>query len=75
MPRTEVVDGLKIGFKQMDETTNTHQIKERGYLVTWRDGDRLYGFVYRSKRSIDIDKLVADTPRLLRLAKAAVTAD
>ncbi len=59
----------------MDETTNTHQIKERGYLVTWRDGDRLYGFVYRSKRSIDIDKLVADTPRLLRLAKAAVTAD
>lgn len=75
MPRTEVVDGLKIGFKQLDETTNTHQIKERGYLVTWRDGDRLYGFVYRSKRSIDIDKLVADTPRLLRLAKAAVTAD
>ena len=75
MPRTEVVDGLKIGFKQLDETTNTHKIKERGYLVTWRDGDRLYGFVYRSKRSIDIDKLVADTPRLLRLAKAAVTAD
>ncbi len=75
MPRNEVVDGLKIGFKRLDETTNTHQIKERGYLVTWRDGDRLYGFVYRSKRTIDIDKLVADTPRLLRLAKAAVTAD
>ncbi|MGH1342956.1 MAG: hypothetical protein ACRBN8_15445 [Nannocystales bacterium] len=75
MPRTEVVDGLKIGFKQLDETTNSHQIKERGYLVTWRDGDHLYGFVYRSKRSIDIDKLVADTPRLLRLAKTAVTAD
>ncbi len=75
MPRTEVVDGLKIGFKQFDETTNSRQIKERGYLVTWRDGDRLYGFVYRSKRTIDIDKLVADTPRLLRLAKASVTGD
>ena len=75
MPRTEVVDGLKIGFKQLDETTNTHKIKERGYLVSWRDGDYLYGFVYRSKRSIDIEKLVADTPRLLRLAKTAVTAD
>ncbi len=72
MPRTEVVDGLTIGFKQLDETTNTHKIKERGYLVTWRDGDRLYGFVYRSKRTIDIDKLVADAPRLLKLTRAAV---
>ncbi len=72
MPRTEVVDGLKIGFKQLDETTNNHQIKERGYLVTWRDGDYLYGFVYRSKRTIDIDKLVADLPRLLSLTKGVV---
>jgi hypothetical protein len=72
MPRTEVVDGLKIGFKQLDETTNAHMVKERGYLVTWRDGDRLYGFVYHSKRTIDVDKLVADAPRLLGLAKAAV---
>ena len=75
MPRTEVVDGLKIGFKQLDETTNSHMVKERGYLVTWRDGDRLYGFVYHSKRTIDVDKLVADAPRLLRLAKAAVSSD
>ncbi|MEM6291739.1 MAG: hypothetical protein AAGA54_10755 [Myxococcota bacterium] len=72
MPRTEVVEGLKIGFKQLDETTNTHQIKERGYLVTWRDGDHLYGFVYRSKRTIDVDKLVADLPRLLALTKGVV---
>ncbi len=72
MPRTEVVDGLKIGFKRIDETTNTHQLKERGYLVTWRDEDRLYGFVYRSKRTIDLEKLVAEVPRLLRLTRVAV---
>jgi len=72
MPRTEVVDGLKIGFKQLDETTNDHMVKERGYLVTWRDGDHLYGFVYHSKRTIDVDKLVEDAPRLLKLARAAV---
>ena len=72
MPRTEVVDGLTLGFKQIDETSNAKSVKERGYLVTWRDGDHLYGFVYRSKRTIDIDKLVADAPRLLKLARAAV---
>ena len=72
MPRTEVVDGLTIGFKQLDETSNEKTVKERGYLVTWRDGDHLYGFVYHSKRTIDVDKLVSDAPRLLKLARAAV---
>ena len=72
MPRTEVVDGLTLGFKQFDETSNSKSVKERGYLVTWRDGDHLYGFVYRSKRTIDLDKLVSDAPRLLKLAQAAV---
>ncbi len=72
MPRTEVVDGLTLGFKQLDETSNAKKVKERGYLVTWRDGDHLYGFVYRSKRTIDIEKLVADAPRLLKLARGAV---
>ena len=72
MPRTEVIDGLTLGFKQIDETSNSKSVKERGYLVTWRDGDHLYGFVYRSKRTIDIDKLVSDAPRLLKLARTAV---
>ena len=72
MPRTEVIDGLTLGFKRMNETSNSKSVKERGYLVTWRDGDHLYGFVYRSKRTIDIDKLVSDAPRLLKLARAAV---
>ncbi len=74
MPRTEVVDGLTLGFKQLDELSNEKTVKERGYLVTWRDGDHLYGFVYRSKRTIDIDKLVTDAPRLLRLTKSVVGA-
>lgn len=72
MPRTEVVDGLTIGFKQLDETSNEKKVTERGYLVTWRDGDHLYGFVYHSKRTIDVEKLVSDAPRLLALARAAV---
>lgn len=72
MPRTEVVDGLTIGFERLDETSNARMVEERAYLITWRDGDRLYGFVYRSKRTIDVEKLVADTPRLLELARTAV---
>ncbi|MCR9164350.1 MAG: hypothetical protein ACE37F_22090 [Nannocystaceae bacterium] len=72
MPRTEVVDGLTLGFKQLDESSNEKSVKERGYLITWRDGDHLYGFVYHSKRTIDVDKLVSEAPRLLALARAAV---
>jgi hypothetical protein len=72
MPRTEVIDGLTIGFKQLDETGSDKVVKERGYLVTWREGDHLIGFVYRSKSTVDIDKLVAEAPRLVALTKTAV---
>lgn len=72
MPHTEVIDGLTVGFKQMDETSNDKVVKERGYLVTWREGDHLVGFVYRSKRTLDVKMLVAETPRLIALTKTVL---
>jgi hypothetical protein len=73
MPRTEVIDGLTVGFKQLDETSPDKVVKERGYLITWREGDHLIGFVYRSTSTVDIEKLVAETPRLVALTKTVVT--
>lgn len=72
MPRVEVIDGLTIGFKQLDKQAANTLVKERGYLVTWREGDHLIGFVYRSKRTIDLEQLISDMPKLLGLAKSAV---
>jgi hypothetical protein len=75
MPRTEVIDGLTVGFKQLDEMSADKVVKERGYLVTWREGNHLIGFVYRSTSTIDVDKLVAETPRLVALTKGVVKAE
>jgi hypothetical protein len=71
MPRTEVISGVTVGFKQMDELSEKRSLKERGYLVMWRQGDHLVGFVYRSRREIDIDKVVAEAPKLVALVQAA----
>ena len=70
MPRVEVIDGLTIGFKQLDETSAEAVVKERGYLVTWREGNHLIGFVYRSKKTIDLEALVAETPRIVSLVRS-----
>lgn len=72
MPRVEVIDGLTVGFRQLDETSTEKMVKERGYLVTWREGEHLVGFVYRSKRTVDLNKVVAETPRILGLARRAL---
>ena len=71
MPRTEVIEGVTVGFKQMDELSEHRSLKERGYLVMWRQGDHLVGFVYRSRREIDIDKVVSEAPRLVKLVQSA----
>jgi hypothetical protein len=71
MPRTEVIGGVTVGFQQIDELSEHRSLKERGYLVAWRQGDHLVGFVYRSRREIDIDKVVAEAPRLVKLVQAA----
>jgi hypothetical protein len=72
MPRVEVVDGLTVGFKQMDTLDASKKVEQRGYLVIWRHEDHLVGFVYRSTRTIDIERLVAETPRLVKLTQKAL---
>jgi hypothetical protein len=72
MPRVEVIDGLTIGFKSLTRTTSHEHATESGYLVVWRKGDRLIGFIYRARKRIDIDVLVAEVPRLIRLLRGII---
>jgi len=72
MPRVEVIDGLTVGYKQMDSLDASKKVEQRGYLVMWRHEDHLVGFVYRSTKTIDIETLVAETPRLVRLTQQAL---
>jgi hypothetical protein len=72
MPRVEVIDGLQVGFKRVSELDVHRHKTESAYLVVWRKSDHLVGFVYRSRREIDIERLVAETPRLVRLVLAAL---
>ena len=72
MPRVEVIDGLNVGFKQLDSTDAKQNVKERAYLVTWRHESHLVGFVYRSQRTVDIETLVKEAPRLISLTKTAL---
>jgi hypothetical protein len=72
MPRVQAMDGLTVGFKQMDTLDASKKVEQRGYLVMWRHEDHLVGFVYRSTRTIDIEKLVAETPRLMKLTQKAL---
>jgi hypothetical protein len=67
MPRTEVIDGLTVGFKDLTRIDTKQRVTDSGYLVVWRSDDRLIGFVYRSKSVIDLELLVRETPRLIRL--------
>lgn len=73
MPRVEVVDGVTVGFRQMDQVDTSTRVKERGYLVMWRHENHLVGFVYRSTRTINVDQLVAETPRLIELTQRTLT--
>ena len=72
MARVEVIDGLKVGFNQLSRTDARTKVDETAYLVTWRHEDHLIGFVYRTKRTIDIDMLVKEAPRLITMTKAAI---
>ncbi len=72
MPRVEVVEGVTIGFKKLDAIETTKITKEQAVLVTWRRGDHLVGFVYRSKKTIDLEVLVKETPRLVTLTESAL---
>jgi len=75
MPRVEVVDGVKVGFSQLSKVDAGTSIDERAYLMTWRRGDHIIGMVYRTKRTIDLDMLVKEAPRLIALTQAAIAAE
>ena len=72
MPRVEVIDGLTIGFKDLTSTTAKERVTESGYLVIWRKDGYLIGFVYRSRQAVDLEKLIADAPRLIALVQSAL---
>jgi hypothetical protein len=74
MPRVEVVDGVKVGFSQLSKVDAGTSIDERAYLMTWRRDDHIIGMVYRTKRTIDLDMLVKEAPRLIALTQAAIAA-
>lgn len=67
MPRVEVIDGFTVGFKKLDSIETTKIKKEQAVLVMWRKDDHLVGFLYRSHRTIDLEVVVRETPRLLKL--------
>jgi hypothetical protein len=72
MPRVEVIDGVKVGYSQLSTLDTSKKIDEQAYLLTWRRDDRLIGLVYRTKRTIDLEMLVKETPRLMEMTKKAL---
>ncbi|MBA3548004.1 MAG: hypothetical protein H0T76_16090 [Nannocystis sp.] len=72
MPRVEVIDKLQVGFKDLSSLDTRRQTSEQAYLVVWRQDDHLIGFIYRSRRSIDLVTLVGLAPRLIGLVRSAL---
>jgi len=72
MTRVEVIDGLQVGFKELSSLDLGHRVSESAYLVVWRQGDRLVGFVYRSRRAVAIAQLVSVAPRLIGLVRSVL---
>jgi hypothetical protein len=69
MPRTEVIDGVTVGFKQLSSLDTEKHVTEKGYLVLWRKDDHLVGFVYRSKKEIDLGTVVKQAPAIIQLVR------
>lgn len=72
MPRVEVFNGTTVGFKKLDSIENAKIKREQAVLVLWRRGDYLVGFLYRSKKTIDLEVVIKETPRLYALTNAAI---
>lgn len=69
MPRVETIEGVDVGFKEVTQWDTAGRETQSAYLILWRRDKRLYGLVYRSNHRIDIDKLVAEAPRLIKLVQ------
>jgi len=72
MPRVETIEGVDVGFKDMTRWDASGRETESAYLILWRRGDRLIGLVYRSRKRIHVDKLIAEAPRLVKLVSGAL---
>lgn len=72
MTRVEVIDGLQVGFKELSSLDLGHHVSEQAFLVVWRQDDRLIGFVYRSRRDIALQQLVAVAPKIVGLVRSAL---
>jgi hypothetical protein len=67
MPRVETIEGVDVGFKEVTQWDTGGRGTESAYLILWRRDARLYGLVYRSNKRINIEKLIAEAPRLINL--------
>ncbi|EDM78036.1 hypothetical protein PPSIR1_23504 [Plesiocystis pacifica SIR-1] len=72
MPRVETIDGVQVGFKELVQTDTAGRTTESSYLILWRRDDKLLGLVYRSKKRVKVDELIAQAPRLLKLVQGSM---
>lgn len=69
MPRTETIEGLEVGFKQLNSKDVSEKKDVSSYLVLWRKDDKLVGFIYHSETTLDIEHFVEQAPRLIKLVE------
>lgn len=72
MPRVETIDGVDVGFKDVTQWDSAGRETESAYLILWRRDDTLLGLVYRSKHRINVDKLVEEAPKLVKMVSGAL---
>jgi hypothetical protein len=72
MPRVETIHGLDVGFKDVTQWDPSGRETQSAYLILWRSDSRLLGLVYRSRKRVKLDSLVADAPRLISLVSGVL---
>jgi uncharacterized protein (DUF1499 family) len=72
MPKVEVINGVKVGFRKLDAVETSKLTKEQAAVVLWRKDDHVVGFIYRTKRTIDLEVLAKEAPRLVTLTETAL---
>jgi hypothetical protein len=74
MPRVELANGVEVGFQELTRTSMRELANESAVLVLWRRERMLLGMLYRSRRALDVERLVRDAPRLVaRIDQALAT--
>lgn len=63
MPRAEVIDGVTVGYRAHSK---------RQYLVLWRKGNYLVGFVYTSLTDIALEEIMKRAPALVRMIENVI---